>query len=330
MSIEWSATAGYYVKGRANSSKFAQGVVDSTTVTLQQRVPSALGQAESAFKPNLGHEKLGSMRAHHVGDHVIQQAICDYLNAGGGPSAFAEMLNKIGTLYQTSWIDLVVTQRIAVIWGQWVHALGSACLMAFKQVVGTEQEIARSASDLARVLSSSVSNLRIGQAKTDHRLGDAIAPRIRNGEVIFDLPFLFASWASGQLPALREPTLSFETTLVAQNWTPDFLAHPFRKAEDDIVINNVFVANKNREIFISERGPLIDQSKKNHKPPLAKIAADSIHNYPGTDGWGLHVQRIGRAFLHVLPLVVTGYFILGTATNLGSSIGLADLLSYAI
>jgi hypothetical protein len=326
MAIVWDTNQGCYcVKDRLGFSKSTARAVDRTTAEMQQWVPGALGRAEKSYNPTIDHGKQGSMRAHHVADHVIQEAICDYLNARGGPSAFAAMLNRIGTLYQTSWIDLIVTERIAIIWGQWVHALGSACVMAIKQVVGTEAEIARSATDLASVLSSSLANLRVGHGATDGRLANAIAPRMRNGEVTFDLPYLFASWASGQLPLLRQPTLSFETTLVAQNWDSHFQAHALptgnKSNPKSIVINNVFLATTQSEIFISEDGTL-------GNPRLATVSASSIHNYPGTDGWGLTTQRIGRAFLHVLPLVVTGYFILETVGSLGSSFGLADLLSF--
>ena len=213
----------FQVVGRVGIHRGAAQFVDTTTGYLQKPLTqSALGPVERAYNPAIPHQDLrgpgrvliqagqDTMRAHHIADSQIQQMVCDYMN---GQITLLTLLDRLGVLYLTSWIDVVVTPRLFYIWRQWAHSLVSTfgiALASFRGLVPNQQ--ARLATNLAAALSSSISNLRVGDQQTDAALGQAIAPRLRRGAVglgrlfrrlALTLQFRPADAFCGDLPGCR-------------------------------------------------------------------------------------------------------------------------------
>ena len=268
-----TATSGHFeVHGRIGQTRESKQQVDSSTATTQKL--QALGPAspiapvEARWDPSVPHQDLRgaggvvlsagqhTMRAHHVADSQIQQMVCDYMN---GTITLMHLLDRLGTLYLTSWVDVIVTPRMLSIWGQWMVAVGramNAAVSGLRRLTPTRQ--AAIATDLARHLSSSLANQRIGHDRTDQQLARAIAPRLHRG--LGDLLYFFLRWHNN-VP-LNTRTLSVETTLVQRAWNAHFVAHPlnFPPGSGLIPIGNVFAGHLNpaglgNVILISEQDP---------------------------------------------------------------------------
>lgn len=292
MAIVWDPQTNLFVvRGRVGFHRSIRGYINSSTRSMQSLIPTLagdpLGPTERAYNPGLAHNLQNTMRAHHIADHEIQLMVCDYMN---GTINFPTLIDRLGTLYQTSWIDLIVTPRLFKIWWQWIRALTIATTTGLSSLVISRQRAARFATLLARELSSSVANLRIGHGPTDNRLGNAIAPRLRRGGMI-DVVYYFMQYINSQ--SLRAPTLSFETSVAREVWNPHFVAHPFAPGNGYMAVGNVFAGPNAGGILISE-----------NTPPIGLGTVPIPQRYPFTQGLPMYVHRITRSSSHILPLLL--------------------------
>lgn len=289
------------VGGRMDFVGDTKDYVDSSTATAQ-RIFRPLGSlnplspVEKGFNPLVPHQDLNpphapmipgqnTGRAHHISDAQIQLMICDYLN---NQISLATMLDRIGALYLTSWIDVIITPRLFRIWLEWCEALKqtmAVLVSQFRQRPRSEQALA--ATQLASLLSNSIANLRIGDQPTDGALGRAIAPRLQRGQR--DVLFYFIGWLSGH--DFTRPSLSVETSLAAVSWGGHFTGHAFAPDRPWVAVGNVFAGpGGGGQILISEQRPLALANE-------ALVATPQ--NYPGTQGRGGYVLRGTRATLHI-------------------------------
>ena len=293
----------WVVLGRTGFRRSIRPWVDGGTALTQRRAWWAMGPAERAFDSARGHQAQGTMRAHHVADHQIQVMVCDYMN---GQTSLPQFVNLLGTLYQTSWRDVVLPYRLLVIWQQWVAALQHTvhtALPRFVRLPLAQQE--RLANLLVDELSSSIANLRMGHGTSDGVLGDAVAPRLQRGILfptnMWDVLYLFSNYH-------RQPTFSFETSLVLREWNPVFTAHPTRHANRaaGFSANGILAirggAGGGPELVLSENLPAPGQN-------AAVMAVNNLAYYPGTQGAGRHLQRLTRSASHIFPLLFLVFFL---------------------
>ena len=308
----------FQVVGRVGFHRGAAQFVDTKTGYLQNPLTqSALGPVERAYNPAIPHQDLrgpgrvliqagqDTMRAHHIADSQIQQMVCDYMN---GQITLLTLLDRLGVLYLTSWIDVVVTPRLFYIWRQWAHSLVSTfgiALASFRGLAPNQQ--ARLATNLAAALSSSISNLRVGDQQTDAALGQAIAPRLQRGQ--WDLVGSFVGWLSRY--NFAQPTLSVETSLAVAVWGNHFVQHPLVLAAPLQPVNNVFAGRLvNGPILISEQRPAGGARQ-------ATIAMPNL--YPGTQGSTGYVIRATRATIHLGVIVAILYMMYAAGLLIVSS-----------
>jgi hypothetical protein len=299
----------FEVRGRNDFQQSTTLFVDRSTSWLQRAMYplggyNPLGLVEQRYLAGVPHtgttSKTGvsvpgqnTMRAHHVADHVIQQCVCEYLNK---QITLGRFVDRIGTLYLTSWVDVIVTPRLFVIWAQWVSALAKVLAVVAAQAAGLPQtrQLAYGNS-LALGLSNSVANVRMGHPLTDNALWHGIAPRLQRGQ--YDLLAYFFGWLGNH--DFTKPTLSVETSLVADVWEDYFTNKPlFFQNKNRVVVGKVFVgpANRPNAIFISEEDPV-----RPHK-----VAHRSLPQYyPGARGVRGYVIRASRASFHATAVVAT-------------------------
>ncbi|SOD30548.1 hypothetical protein SAMN05518800_6157 [Variovorax sp. YR752] len=271
---------------------------------------SPLGPTESRYVHGTPHQNVtdrstgvvtpgqGTMRAHHIADHEIQLMICDYMN---GTINMAVLLDRIGALYLTSWVDVIVTPRLFKIWLQWSLALAKALTVITSQVVRlSKTKQAEYATRLSEALSSSVANLRVGHAQTDVALAHGVAPRMQRG--VYDLFGYFIGWLTGH--NFAQPTLSVETSLVSSSWDSHYTGHLTAPSGTSVIVNNVFIGPGGipGSLFISEEDPLHPATRSTRPVP---------QRYPGTTGLTGYVLRSTRSITHlgviVLILTLLGY-----------------------
>ncbi len=236
----------------------------------------------------------GTMRAHHIADHEIQQMICDYMN---GTINMITLFDRIGALYLTSWIDVIVTPRLFKIWLQWAAALAKTLRVMMSYVMGlAPARQALYATFLSNTLSSSVANLRVGHQRTDAALGHAIAPRLQRGQ--YDLMGYFIGWLTGH--NFAQPTLSVETSLAVTSWGGHFIGNPLAPGGRLVVVGNTFIGPGAlpNSILISEQDPV---------PPAMTSTMAMPSQYPGASGRGGYVLRATRSTIHLaVTLMVLG------------------------
>lgn len=301
----------FIVQGRVGFNKDDAKFVDRSTGWMRTALTAVgqgdtLGPTERRYDPTVPHQDItgpggvvvtpgqGTMRAHHIADHEIQETVCDFMN---GVIGLPTMLDRLGALFFTSWIDVVITPRLFRIWTQWAVAMGDALALQISGLRGLSRaQQAKCATTLAKRLSSSVANLRVGHGDTDVALGHGIAPRLQRGQ--FDLFGYFIGYANGHNFAL--PTLSVETSLACVAWGGHFGAHPLVATGGKMIVNNVFVAQSpGGNLFISEQDPVLGAATSTIAPPQP---------YPGTQGVGGYVLRATRATVHlgVVVLLLAG------------------------
>lgn len=293
----------YIVSGRIGASQSVKKWVDGRA--RQAMLPTTagydpLGTMERLFDPGKTHASQGTMRAHHIADSSIQEMVCDFMN---GQITRTQLLDMVGTLYLTGWIDVIVTPYIFMVWTQWAEAnLDAFDLMISKMLKARKVDLADTATRLCDTLSSSLSNLRIGHGVTDAALGNAIAPRLQRGQA--DLLGLFVAWLTGH--DFSKPTYSFETSVVARTWGAQFIRHPPRLGAGLTIKNKVFVGpvGGNR-ILISEEMP---------HPGAPRATTATANFYPGTQGQSAYAFRLGRATMHAgsAALIVAGFVGIGS------------------
>lgn len=308
----------FIVQGRVGFDKNSGKFVDKSTAWMGKAMHlsgslNPLGPTEKRYDPSQPHQDLrgpggvlitpgqGTMRAHHIADHEIQIMVCDYMN---GVITLPVLLDRVGALYLTSWIDVVVTPRVFKIWLQWAEALSeSFYLVAVQMASRSPARQAAIATELCKTLSSSIANLRVGHGQTDTALGHGIAPRLQRGQ--FDLLGYFIGWLNGH--NFAQPTLSVETSLVAVTWGGHFMGHPLAPTGHKVVVSNVFVGPAaGGNLFISEMDPTL---------PAQTATIALPQRYPGAQtAKGGYVLRATRATLHIgvavgllAALAFTGY-----------------------
>ncbi|MBV8898507.1 MAG: hypothetical protein JOY92_00125 [Verrucomicrobia bacterium] len=244
------------------------------------------------------------MRAHHIADSQIQQMVCDYMNNN---ITLLTLLDRLGVLYLTSWVDVVVTTRLFYIWRQWAESMMKTFGIALANLRGlTPDDQAKLATKLAAALSSSISNLRVGDQPTDSQLSQAIAPRLQRGQ--WDLIGAFVGWLSAQ--DLVQPTLSVETSLAVAVWGNHFVLHPLAATLHPV--NNVFAGTlPTGQILISEERPATGARVATIAPPRL---------YPGTQGSTGYVIRATRATMHLGVVVAILYLLYATGIAIVSSL----------
>ena len=290
MAIVWNATTNQFeVQGRIGFDQSTRKLVNKYTGQMQKLIPYWLSPVERSYDPLQPHNAQNTMRAHHIADSVIQQMVCDYMN---GRISYPVLLDRLGTLYQTSWIDIIVTPRLMIIWRQWIRALTFASDIT-RSSLGTltKDEQAALATRLARELSSSVANLRIGHGPTDQRLGQAIAPRLQRGVIISPVA-RFIAYLNRQ--SLHAPTFSFETSVAHKVWRPHFARYPLNVGGGFVQVGDVFVGPAAGGILISEEFPVGGAKLAIRPLPL---------QYPGTQGKLMYFKRITRSSCHIFPLL---------------------------
>jgi hypothetical protein len=273
-----------------------------------------IAPVERRYDPSRPHQNLlgppvvpgqHTMRAHHVSDRQIQQLVCDYMN---GTISLGQLAEMIGTLYQTSWIDVLVTPRLLYIWGQWANALRQSLQLAATGLRGyTPVQQAQVATQLCRMLSSSIANLRIGHDISDNTLGQAVAPRLHRG--IGDLMHYFLRFAGG-VP-LRTVTLSFETSLVESRWGGRIAAH-VTPPGGYVLVNGVYVGTApGGPIVLSEQDPVALN-------PVATTVG-MPRSYPLVNAGRVpqYCIRFTRATAHLLGMLVLLYGLYMVALALG-------------
>jgi hypothetical protein len=278
-------TKKFKVEGRVGFTDSTKHYVDRTTADLQNapRIQGALGPVESAYNPALGHDAQGTMRAHHIADSQIQQMVCDYMN---GTINLATLLDRLGVLYLTGWVDVVVTPRLFYIWRQYADSVKKTLNLALAKLRHLPpDDQATLATQLARTLSSSISNLRVGDQRTDSALSEAIAPRLQRGQ--WDLFGSFLGYVSRH--NFAQPTLSVETSLAVAVWGNHFQVHTLPASLHPV--NNVFAGTlPGGQILISEE----------HGSVAGAVATVATPNYyPGTQGGFGYVTRATRATMHL-------------------------------
>lgn len=288
----------FAVAGRVGFDRTAGRYVDSSTNLLQNRFTVGnLGPTESRYNVLVPHQNVttggivtpgqGTMRAHHIADHEIQQMVCDFMN---GVINLPTLLDRLGALYFTSWIDVVVTPRLMKIWIQWAKSMKDSFKLALSEFTGSPLTVrAAAATRLAQALSSSIANLRVGHQQTDNALNHAIAPRLQRGQ--FDLFARFIGHVNGYNFAL--PTLSVETSLAETAWGGHFALHPLVPGAGNIVVNNVFLGPLagGGSIYISEQDPIGGAITSTIAMP---------QRYPGTTNrLGAYALRATRSTVHL-------------------------------
>jgi hypothetical protein len=215
-------------------------------------------------------------------------------------------LDRLGVLYLTGWIDVVVTPRLFYIWWQWARSVVKTFGIALANLRRlTPGQQATLATDLAAALSSSISNLRVGDQPTDAALGQAIAPRLQRGQ--WDLIGSFVGRLSGY--NFAQPTLSVETSLAVAVWGNHFLINPLPANLHPV--NNVFAGTlPGGQILISEERPVPGA-------PTATIATPN--RYPGTQGKTGYVIRATRATMHLGVIVAILYLMYAAGISIVSS-----------
>jgi hypothetical protein len=290
----------FIVHGRANASGFAKKTVDLTTGVMSRMAQplgawNPLGPVEQGYSPRSSHDTQNTMRAHHVADSQIQQLVCDYLNNQIG---MMTMLDRIGVLYLTSWVDVIVTPRIFTIWLQWAGALAHSLAVGTSHFAHLPNAQKASCADrLAKWLSSSIANLRVGDPPTDSALGRAIAPRLQRGQR--DVLYYLVGVLSGY--NFAQPSLSVETSLASFAWGGHFLNHALAPAGGLVPVGNVFMGpNVGGGILISEQRPLLGN---------AHAVVPTPQFYPGTQTNGGYIIRATRATTHLVMAVAILLFL---------------------
>ncbi|RSZ37248.1 MULTISPECIES: hypothetical protein [unclassified Variovorax] len=309
------ATPRFIVDDRDPFAPFTRMAVDRGTSALQlvTRGFAAVGRdplgpverGYDASRPHQGAGGQGTMRAHHVADSRIQQMVCDYMNEY---ISLPMLMDRIGSLYLTSWIDVLLTPRIFTIYAQWGRALIAAFIVLTSQArAQLPAAQAVHGTRLATLLSNSVSNLRVGHGATDNKLGRALAPRLQRGQ--FDLIAYFIGWLNGH--NFAQPTLSVETSIVSSVWGENFTTYPLvrtgggrRGPPTTTIVGNVFLGPTalGNHIYISEENPVAG--------PEASILMPQL--YPGTSRpLSGYLLRATRATTHlavtILILTLLGY-----------------------
>lgn len=293
----------FMVSGRIGASQSVKKWVDGRA--RQAMMPTKggydpLGTMERMFDPSRSHVSQGTMRAHHIADSQIQHMVCDFLN---GHITRTQLLDMVGTVYMTGWIDVIVTPFIFKIWVQWAEAnLDAFDLLVSKMAGGTGVDLANLATKLCDTLSSSLANLRIGHDATDTALGNAIAPRLQRGQA--DVLGLFFGWLFGH--DFSKPTYSFETSVAARVWGAQLVRHPPRLRAGLTIRDRVFVGPVgNNTILISEELP-------RRNAPTSTIVRPNY--YPGTQGSTAYLLRVGRATTHIgaAVAIVAGFVATGS------------------
>ena len=314
--------AGFTNAARRNIDEHARRLHDLPILNRWDRF-DPLGPAERMFAgrgPNGQHQQgpAGALaldqhtgRAHHVSDQNIQQLICDYLN---DIITLGEFLNCLSILFSTSWIDVILPKRLLIIWDEWVRALGQASTLfdGYLRRHPPGVPIANQATKLAKLLSSALSNLRVGHQVTDGALNQAIAPRLQRG--MMDLIGYFVYRVSG---APNRPMLSVETSLISQTWDARFIAHPPPVTGGLIRVNNVFLGfsqGASRSVLISEENVNVNapgpQPAGRVGPNIVASTQDPIP-YPGTQNSAMRgFYRIQRSACHCLSLPILAFILL--------------------
>ncbi|MCG8594565.1 MAG: hypothetical protein MI785_09380 [Kiloniellales bacterium] len=331
MAIQYTAgnPLPYSVVGRVGFTNAARRKIDEHTRSLHN-LPilnrwdrlDPLGPAERMFAgrgPNGQHQQgpAGALaldqhtgRAHHVSDQNIQQLICDYLN---DIITLGEFLNCLSILFSTSWIDVILPKRLFIIWDEWIRALRQASTLfdGYLRRHPPGVPIANQATKLAKLLSSALSNLRVGHQVTDGALNQAIAPRLQRG--MMDLIGYFVYRVSG---APNRPMLSVETSLISQTWDARFIAHPPPVTGGLIRVNNVFLGfsqGASQSVLISEENVNVNAPGPQ---PAGRVGANIVAStqdpipYPGTQGSVRRsFYRIQRSACHCLSLPILGFIL---------------------
>lgn len=310
----------FKVDGRVGFDKSVRGWVDSMPLNsagLGSGV-NPLAPVERRYDPSRPHQDnngtpgQGTMRAHHVADHEIQNMVCDFMN---GLIDTKTLFDRVGTLYLTGWIDVIVTPRIFKIWVQWAEACVRSChLMLSRANTGTlgwtRTKQAEIATKLAKTLSSSIANLRIGHGVTDSTLEHAIAPRMQRGQI--DILGWFLQICTGH-DFKTTPTLSVETSLASVAWGGHYIAHPPVVKPGYQLVNNVFVGQIGAgNILISEQDPVL---------PNAVAVVPTPAYYPGTQGDRRYMLRATRTTMHACTAIALIYFFIHLGYFLISSLG---------
>lgn len=306
----------YIPSGRVGFTRDAKRLVDSSTRDLVGSsvlsISSPLGSAETAFVNRGGvhqhglpvHQHTG--RAHQVSDQNIQLMICDYLN---GAIDYWTFLDRVSSLFLTSWIDVVVTPRLARIWYEWTRALFRAHVdvAASGQRRLAPADVARNATRLAELLSSSLANLRVGHQDTDGLLNQAIAPRLQRG--MMDVVGRFVTYATRN--PLGRDILSVETSILCHAWGGHFITHPPPVSAGAMVVGNVMLgfgggAGAAPFVLISEDMPTAGFPFVNGGGrPVATVVRPV--RYPGTStSAGRACYRITRPAMQIFALVIVG------------------------
>jgi hypothetical protein len=298
----------FIVQNRVGFDDWARVVVDNSArlarpLALLPDSVNPIAPVERRYDPSRPHQNrpgpplvVGqhTMRAHHVSDRKIQELVCDYMN---GVIPLSDLVDLIGTLYQTSWIDVVTTPRIFAIWVQWAEAIARALSLASSDLLRlSPAQQAVVATRLCGVLSSSIANLRIGHDTSDNTLGQAVAPRLHRG--IGDLLHYFLRFIEG-VPA-RTVTLSFETTLVENLWGGRIATHPVPRGY--AFVNGTYVG-------LAPAGPIVLSEED---PTLGNAVATTVGMPPpypmvATRPRLLYCIRFTRATLHAVGSLVVVY-----------------------
>jgi hypothetical protein len=310
--IVWNQQTGQYkTQGRVGFGADAKTRVDTSTRDLVRKGLPVSG-AEIAFaNRNLVHQQGlpqtdHTGRAHQVSDQNIQLMICDYLN---GVIDYWTFLDRVSSLFLTSWIDVVVTSRVARIWYEWTTALWQAhAHIAMGGLRGlTQAQIAVYATRLAETLSSSLANLRVGHQDTDGELNQAIAPRLQRG--MMDVLGRFVAYITQN--GLGGDVLSVETSILRHTWRAHFLNHVPPVANGAIVVDDVMLGfgpgghGGPPFILISENMPPAGGAThwNGGGRPVSTIVRPIY--YPGTDSQtGRVCYRITRPAMQILAMVM--------------------------
>lgn len=320
MGIEWNSVSNQFVvRGRADDSRAYYSFVRSLTrhgkrlrnifvdiwSSFSKLMYPYLGPVERKFNFFQTMNAQQMMRAHHISDNSIQVMICDYMN---NRISFLTMLNRLSTVFMTSWTDVFLTPKFMVIWMQWIAALIAGCGLGLSKILGrsatltygiSKQIQGLAATFLAKILSMSISNLRIGHKDTDSALGNAIAPRLQRGpDLVYEVLKYF-------YPAPGNPRrLSFETSVVKEVWNHHFTVLnplPGRTYRGTLLAGNtVFYTPPSGNILISEQSP--------GGFPLPAMGQASIMlppNYPGTTGnFARNFNRVARSTLQLVVVAL--------------------------
>jgi hypothetical protein len=308
MTIKYNTvTKQWTTNGRGKFTNGTKSLVDDSTPRMKVLGRVALGPVESGYDSLQAHDVQGTMRAHHVADSRIQQLICDFLN---GYISIVSFLDHLGTLYQTSWIDVLdikVSLRFYKIWQQWIFALTKAtATLVTNNTVGWVKvgPVEKTANWLASELSNSLANLRVGHQITDGLLGNSVAPRLRRGlripTTIWDALYCF-------LPVYRNPTLSFETSLVINTWSDLFTRNggaPGAVVTQGFFQSSQIVVPSPNSIVHILGGDVVSSEN------IGGTIASPVRLYPGTQDMQRYAQRVNRSFCHCVPTLIVLFVLL--------------------